>query len=103
MLIYVCDLSEGKAFTKNRRRLSSCLSRITNRSFLGSIPYWAIKELIRDLKKDATKSSKTLVFVEAKKGNGPGFMDWKCFPIGKITGDKYIHFIEAESFIDLSI
>lgn len=103
MLIYVCDFSKGIAFRKNKRRLASILFRISNRSFIGDLPYWVVKDLLNDLKKDATKASKTIVFVESKRKNGPGFLGWKAFSIGNSQNfEKYTHFLEAKSFIDLN-
>ena len=100
MLIYVFDKSKGKAFKKNRRRLASILFRVSNRNFVGDLPYRIIKTLIFDLKKDATKLSSTLILVES--GAGDGHFGWKGFFVGADDG-KYKNFLESNSYIDLNI
>jgi hypothetical protein len=99
MLIYVFDKSEGKVFKKNRRRYSSIMFRVSNRSFVGDLPYRIIKQLIVETKFDATKSSSTLILVEA--GAGQGYMGWKGFYVGKEI-IKFKKFIESISYIDLN-
>jgi hypothetical protein len=98
MLIYVFDKSKGQSFKKNRRRLSSLMFRVSNRSFIGDLPYRIIKQLINEIKRDASRSSSTIILVEA--GAGQGHMGWKGFFVGKQKG-KFINFIESMSYIDL--
>lgn len=85
MIVVIKNKSKEKCFAKSKRIISSILPQIDIRLNIGDIPERILIQLIKDLRKTASRGTKIKIFIK-KDG---GFSGFYLYEIGK--KDKYLH------------
>lgn len=94
MRIVVFDYSDAKNFKKNRKILGKCLFNIADKNWFGNIPMRVIYQLIKQLKKIASKNTKIIILVADRTSP----LKWSVYEIGSKNSESNPMFLYSRKF-----
>ena len=95
MLVTVINLSRKKSFRTSKRIVSIVLPQVSKRVNLGYVPRRVVLELVRNLRKSATRFTCVKLFFADSRG----YHGMKCLEIGK-PAPWLQSFVYCESSLD---